>query len=188
MGMSEHFFKPIEMAHEIVRSRVRVGDTVIDATLGGGADLVFLSGCVGGDGKVIGFDVQVEAVERSRARLGHRDRVELHAVGHERMAEFVESEVAAVMFNLGYLPGGDKSVITQTETTLAALEVATSLLRPNGVATVVCYPGHADGDSEAAAVLDWVADLPQEKFAVLRYGFVNQRNAPPFLIAVERCA
>ena len=178
------------MAHEIVRSRVHPGDTVIDATLGGGADLIFLTGCVGDDGKVVGFDVQAEAVERSRARLQPHGKVDvvLHAVGHERMAEFVNAEVAAVMFNLGYLPGGDKSVITRSETTLPALQVATRLLRMGGVVTVVCYPGHPGGDDEAAAVVDWVSGLPQEQFAVLRYGFVNQRNAPPFLIAVERRA
>jgi len=187
--MSKRFLRATGMAHQIVRDRVERGDTVVDATLGGGADLVFLSGCVGADGKVVGFDVQTEAVERSRARLGEEYHgVELHALGHERMAEFVDGEVAAVMFNLGYLPGGDKSVITRAETTLAALEVATGLLRPGGVVTVVCYPGHAGGDDEAEAVSDWAAKLPQEQFGVVRYGFMNQRNAPPFLIAIERRA
>lgn len=186
MAMNERFLRATEMAHEIVRARVHAGDMAIDATLGGGTDLVFLSGCVGATGKLLGFDVQAEAVERSRARLGPRDGVELHAVGHERMAEFVDAEVAVVMFNLGYLPGGDKSVITRTETTLAALATATEFLRPGGVVTVVCYSGHAGGDHETTAVVDWVVDLAQEEFSVLRYGFVNQRNSPPFLVAVER--
>jgi len=186
--MSKSFLRATGMAHRIVRERVGDGDTAIDATLGGGSDLVFLSGCVGESGKVFGFDVQEEAVERSRARLSEDRGVELHAVGHERMGEFVDGEVAAVMFNLGYLPGGDKSVITRAATTLAALDVAVQILRPEGVVTVVCYPGHAGGDEEAAAVVAWAGDLPQEQFAVVRYGFVNQRNAPPFLIAVERRA
>lgn len=174
------------MAHVVVRERVVEGDTVVDATLGGGTDLVFLSGYVGAEGKVYGFDVQAQAVERSRMRLGECDSVELHALGHERMAEFVEGEVAAVMFNLGYLPAGDKSLITKTETTLVALKVAIGLLRRGGIVTAVCYPGHAGGDDEAAAVVDWAANLPQDEFAVMRYGFLNEANAPPILIAVER--
>ena len=177
------------MAHEVVRGRVHPGDTVVDATLGGGADLVFLSGCVGSAGTVVGFDVQEVALERTRVRWvesGGEGSVELHAVGHERMGELVSGEVAAVMFNLGYLPGGDKSVITRTETTLSALEVAVELVRPGGVVTVVCYPGHEGGAEEATAVVEWAASLEQEKFAVMRYGFLNQRNAPPFLVAVER--
>ena len=177
------------MAHEAVRERVSFGETVVDATLGGGKDLVFLSGCVGTEGKVIGFDVQEEAVERSRAlweRSGIECEVKLHALGHERMADFVDGEVAAVMFNLGYLPGGDKSVITRTGTTLEALVAAVGLLRAGGVVTVVCYPGHDGGGEEAEAVVEWASRLEQGKFSVVQYGFLNQRNAPPFLVAVER--
>jgi hypothetical protein len=138
---------------------------------------------------VIGFDVQEIAVERSRARWassGGDCEAEFHAVGHERMGESVSGDVAAVMFNLGYLPGGDKSVITQVETTLLALAMAVELLRPGGVVTVVCYPGHDGGAEEAAAVLEWAKGLEQDDFAVVRYGFLNQRNAPPYLVAVEK--
>lgn len=188
-GMTDRFLKATEMAHQVVRGRVNLGETVVDTTLGGGADLVFLSGCVGSEGKVIGFDVQGVALERSRARWeksGGEGDVELHAVGHEHMGDLVSGEVAAVMFNLGYLPGGDKSVITRTETTLEALAMAVDLVRPGGVVTVVCYPGHEGGAEEADAVVAWAAGLEQEKFAVMRYGFLNQRNTPPFLVAVER--
>ena len=185
-----HFARATELAHSLVRERVMPGETVVDATLGGGADLVFLSGCVGAEGKVIGFDVQEVAVERSRARLaescGGGLEAELYSVGHERMADFVKGPVAAVMFNLGYLPGGDKTVITRTRTTLVALGVAVELLRVGGVVTAVCYPGHAGGEEEAEAVVEWAAELDQRRFAAVRYGFLNQVNAPPFLVAVER--
>lgn len=187
--MSERFLRATEMAHEVVRGRVNPGEAAVDATLGTGADLVFLSGCVGSEGKVIGFDVQEAAVERARARWetrGGEGSVELHAVGHERMAELVDGEVAAVMFNLGYLPGGDKSLITRAETTLVALGMAVELVRPGGVVTVVCYPGHEGGAEEADAVVEWAEGLEQEEFAVTRYGFLNQRNSPPSLVAVER--
>lgn len=183
------FLRATELAHSLVAERVPGGATVVDATVGNGVDLVFLSGCVGPEGKVIGFDLQAEAIERSRLRwteAGMECALELHAVGHERMAEFVEGRIAAAMFNLGWLPSGDKSVVTRKETTLVALDVAVSRLRKGGVVTVVCYPGHDAGAEEAAAVVAWAEALEQEKFSAVRYGFLNQRNAPPFLVAVER--
>jgi hypothetical protein len=148
-----------------------------------------LSGCVGSEGTVIGFDVQEVAVERAQAlweTRGSEGSVELHAVGHERIRELVECEVAAVMFNLGYLPGGDKAVITRRETTLVALNAAVEMLREGGVLTAICYPGHEGGAEEAQAVEAWASGLAQDAFAVMRYGFMNRRKASPFLVAVER--
>jgi hypothetical protein len=97
-----------------------------------------------------------------------------------------KGRVGAIMFNLGYLPGGDKALTTEPETTLAALEHAVHYLRPGGVITVVQYVGHEGGAAEAEAVDAWAADLNQARFQALSYRFVNQRNAPPRLLAVER--
>ncbi len=191
MAGERAFLRATELARKLVAERVLDGATAVDATVGNGVDLVFLSGCVGPNGRVIGFDLQPEAIERSRVRWSEAEvqcALELHAVGHERMAEFVEGEIAAAMFNLGWLPGGDKSVVTRQETTVAALELVAARLRRGGVVTVVCYPGHEGGAAEAAQVSAWAEGLEQETFSAVRYGFLNQRNAPPFLVAVERRA
>ena len=90
------------------------------------------------------------------------------------------------MFNLGYLPGGDKSVVTRPETTRRALEEALEWLRPGGLTTVVCYTGHPGGREDAAAVEAWARQVDQQQADVLRYGFVNQRSRPPYLIAAEK--
>jgi tRNA A58 N-methylase Trm61 len=174
--------RPTQQAHEMVAEVVKPGETVVDATAGNGHDTLFLAGLVGEQGRVVAFDVQEAAIESTRRRLedaGVLERTELWAESHARMGERIESGVAAVMFNLGYLPGGDHELITRTEETLRALEVAVGLLRPGGVMTVVCYPGHEGGDEEAAAVRDWIERRGSEVFPPIREG-------APFLVVERR--
>jgi len=167
----------------------------VDATVGNGHDTVVLARAIGEEGRVFGFDVQPDALDATRDRLaseGLIDRVTLIEAGHETMERHLPAAahgtVDAVMFNLGYLPGSDSPLTTTPATTRPALDAALRLLRPGGVATVVVYTGHEGGEEEAAAVDAWAADLSQSRFRALSYRFVNQRNDPPRLVAVERTA
>ncbi|MFD2160036.1 class I SAM-dependent methyltransferase [Rubritalea tangerina] len=179
--------RPIEMAQEAVRRVVKAGECVVDATIGNGHDTLFLCELVGECGKVIGFDVQATAVASTRQRVeGVAAEVCLHACGHEEMAAHVEGPVAAVMFNLGYLPRADKAVITTAETTLPALQQALELLRSKGVISVMCYPGHEGGGAEAEAVVAWAGALDRSEVRVLRYEMVNAPNHPAFLLLLEK--
>ncbi|MFC5051193.1 class I SAM-dependent methyltransferase [Rubritalea spongiae] len=182
--------RPLEMAQEMVRGAVLAGETVVDATLGNGHDALFLAGLVGAGGRVIGFDVQTEAIESSQRKVEAAgvaaDVFSFYCVGHEYLSDYVEGPVAAVMFNLGYLPRADKAVITTVETTLPALEQALSLLRVKGVLSIMCYPGHEGGEAEAEAVVQWASELTREQARVMRYGMVNAPNSPAFLIAIEK--
>lgn len=145
----------------------------IDATAGNGHDTVFLAGLVGPAGRVVGFDLQAAAIESAQNRLRHAgllERVSLHTVGHENMEDLIGPPenlrpVTAVMFNLGYLPGGDKRLTTRTETTLHALEAAARLLAPGGVLSVVGYTGHPGGGAETAAVQGWLREKAGRQWA-----------------------
>lgn len=183
----------LSAAHQFVEARVRAGETVVDATLGNGHDTAFLAETVGATGRVYGFDVQAAAVESTRERLETKeliDRVTLHEAGHERLQdllpETVQGEVAAVMFNLGYLPGGETDCITAPETTIPALKAAVEVLRPGGVLTVVLYTGHEGGAREAQLVRDWASEQPQDQLQVLSYTFLNQKNDPPQLLVGQK--
>ncbi len=191
------FLSVISYAHKLVQERVQSGDCVIDATVGGGNDTLFLARAVGPKGQVYGFDIQAEALDRARSRIigelgeprvtGH---IRLIHQSHADIAAVLPSEqhgkVAAVMFNLGYLPGGDQSLITETESTLDALQASLHLLRPGGIVTIVVYPGHPGGDVEAEAVTEWSAALEQRAYQTLLYRFANVRSAAPYLIAIEK--
>ncbi|MEM6647529.1 MAG: class I SAM-dependent methyltransferase [Bacteroidota bacterium] len=178
-------------AHQAIADVVRAGDLVIDATLGNGHDTRFLAERVGATGRVLGFDVQADALVQTRRRLeahGLVDRVTLVHAGHETLGAQVsaDQEVRAVMFNLGYLPGADKATITQPETTLAALEQACAVLAVGGRISIVVYPGHEGGAAEAAALTAFLQTLDQRSFQAVRYGFVNQKNTPPYLFLLEK--
>ncbi len=141
--------RPTLLAQLIIREAIREGDTVIDATAGHGHDTVFLAQCVGESGRVLAFDVQEIAIRSARAKVtaaGLAARVEFYQNSHARMAQYAAADsLAAVMFNLGYLPGEDHDLTTVTAETLAALAAAAGLLKPGGVLSVVCYPGHPAG-------------------------------------------
>ena len=161
----------VNVAQLAVKSVLRQGDIAVDATLGNGHDAVFLAESVGPGGHVFGFDVQRQALVSSYQKLLASDlqrRVTLHLVSHaellEVMPESVLGKVAAVMFNLGYLPGGDKAVITQVDSTLKALAAACRLLDKSGIITVLAYPGHAGGDAETERLTEWMRSLNPDQF------------------------
>jgi tRNA A58 N-methylase Trm61 len=183
------FPKPTEMAHEWLRRVIQPGDRVVDATLGNGHDALFLARCVGEKGKVFGFDIQEQALHCATQNLrshGISDDVyEWHLVSHARLRELVTVPVKAVMFNLGYLPGADHSLITAAEETLAALSVASELIVPGGMLTVVCYPGHEGGDLETQAVTQW-ANAQGEHWHVVHYQKRATQQSAPELIAMQK--
>lgn len=180
------FPRVTEIAHLILRSRITQGDHVVDATVGNGHDTIFLAECVGTTGRVDGFDIQKEAIESTLSRIGPGSpQVLLHHSGHENLATIVRPGVTAVMFNLGYFPSGDKSIITRAETTIAALQASISLLREGGVISILLYPGHEGGNCEATAVEAWVNELDDHRFASIHYG-PKGNSRSPFLLAIEK--
>lgn len=192
----------LSFAHQLIEDRVLHGDIVIDATVGNGADTLFLAKLVGPHGVVYGFDIQPQALDKARLRiekanLGEGDSnvnrgsnirffLRSHAEMEQTLPQETQGRVAAIMFNLGYLPGNNRGIITRPESTIPALDASLCLLRQDGVVTVILYSGHEGGKEEADAVLSWAAQLSQESYEVLCYRFLNQKNTPPFLIAVEK--
>ncbi|WP_027087737.1 tRNA (mnm(5)s(2)U34)-methyltransferase [Cohnella panacarvi] len=194
--MSAGFLSVLSQAQRYVTERVQGGEPVIDATTGNGVDTLFLAKLSGPRGAVFAFDVQAAALERTRARLANAAsagerlaRVELLLAGHEEMNTLVPSEyhgrIAAIMFNLGYLPGADRRLTTKTDTTLIALVSALMLLRGGGLLTIVVYPGHEGGDAEASAVEQWASTIPPMIAQCVVYRF-PQKNASPYLIAIVK--
>ena len=175
-------------ADYMIRS-ITEGDRVVDATMGNGKDTLFLCELVGESGHVYAFDVQAEAVERTRQRVeeaGYSDRTTLFLAGHQTMAEHVPAGVQAVMFNLGWLPGAEHIVTTKTNTTLEAVRAAVSLIVPGGIVTVCVYPGHEEGSKELSALLEYAASLSVREYNVAHHCFLNASSQTPQLIIIQR--
>jgi ubiquinone/menaquinone biosynthesis C-methylase UbiE len=182
--------RPTALAWMMLRDWIRPGDTVIDATAGNGHDTVFLAERVGPTGKVLAFDVQDAAIAASRLRVeeaGTAARVEFHRCSHALMGKFAEAgSVAAIMFNLGYLPGEDHDLTTTTSGTLSALEAAGRLLRPGGFLSVICYPGHEGGMEEACSVESWLTAKSSDHWRLAKYAMLGTRRPAPFLLIASK--
>ncbi|MBC8288886.1 MAG: FAD-dependent oxidoreductase [Planctomycetes bacterium] len=178
------------LAHNAIQAAVRPGEVAIDATAGNGHDTCFLSRLVGEKGTVFALDCQAEAIERTRRRLQENGltNVTLRQCDHAEIANVIPEQfagqVAAVMFNLGYLPGGDKSIITRTASSVIAIRSALTLLRSGGVHTVMAYPGHDGGDEETIAVESLLNTLGRD-FDV-RTETVQDKESAPRLYLVRR--
>ncbi|MCR4882923.1 MAG: methyltransferase domain-containing protein [Clostridiales bacterium] len=177
------------LAADVRKRVVMEGDTVIDATLGNGHDTLELAGLVGETGHVYGFDIQADAVEHTCLRLeneGMLNRCTLFQLGHEHMLEKVTTPVRYVSFNLGWLPGGDKSITTLWPTTKKALQSALSLLLPLGVCTVCAYPGHLEGDRERSELMLFLSHLRPQDFNVLHQHFLNAGEGSPECFVIQK--
>ena len=180
---------PVPLSHLFLRSFVREGDSAIDATCGNGNDTVLLARLVGVSGHVWGFDIQPQAIRETGRALtdaGVQCQVTLLQLGHEKMAEHVTEPVQVVLFNLGYLPGGDRTVITRPETTGRALVQSLVLLAAGGIVVVTVYPGHSGGEDEQSCVESWVSGLDSRAFDCWRMAQTNVRTGAPYLLLVQK--
>ena len=176
-----------EMAHIYAALALNAGDIAVDATVGTGRDTLFLAQKVGPEGRVYAFDIQEEAICRTAQLLkaeGHHRQVRLIQGGHEKMADYVAGPVSVVMFNLGYLPGGDHRIVTGPETTLTAIQAALGLLRAGGLVTIAVYPGHPGGDAERDALTAWCRELSSREYRVISVSYLNRVQDPPALILI----
>ena len=181
--------RELQYAQTLLKSAVHEGNVAVDATAGNGHDTLFLAQLVGDDGFVYAFDVQKQAVDATLHRLldhALEHRALVLNDGHENVAKYVNKPVAGAIFNLGYLPGSDHEISTRPNTTIQALESLLKLLKVGGIIVLVIYHGHEGGKEERDEVIRFVSELPQKYIHVLRYEFLNQKNDPPFVIALEK--
>ena len=183
-------FGAVHLAHEFLEAQVRPGDVCIDCTAGRGKDTAFLCGLVGESGRVVALDIQPEAVESTKALIdekGFGGIAEVYLDSHENVDRYAEAgSVSAIVFNFGWLPGGDHTKHTNTESSITALRKCLPLLRDGGVMSLSIYYGRDTGFEEKDAILAWLRTLPVGEFAVVVSEFVNRPNCPPISVRVYR--
>ena len=183
----------LQQAHAILEKQLHCGDIAIDATAGNGHDSLFLAKQIAPKGIVYCFDIQATAIQATHNRLCAaelRNVALLIQHSHAQMSSHIAPEhlgkIKAIMFNLGYLPCGDKSIITQTDSTLSALNAALELLVVNGILTILAYPGHQGGDTETAQVANWCYRLNSENFSLKTINSTEYKDSAPRLFIVQK--
>jgi len=178
-----------EYHHSLIRPLIREGDTVVDCTVGNGHDALFLAELVGKTGRLIGFDIQAAALARARSRLLDsgidEGRFNLIEGSHSDLGRHVPAGIGGAVYNLGYLPGGTRGVVTGRESTLSSIAGALELLRPEGFVSATLYYGHDGGREEAEAVLAYVGALDHDRFKAAHLSYPNLPNDPPSIVMVQ---
>ena len=178
-----------DRAHELIRQHFKDAsiprDLAVDATCGNGNDTEFLARL--GFRQVVGFEVQEDAIIKTRLRMDELEvtNVGLILDGHESLGRHLHGEIDCVMFNLGYLPGGDKNLTTNEVTTLVALKYATERLSETGIISLICYPGHPQGMQETKAIQRWLKTLGN-KWKIQAKMSENRTEAAPILYSITR--
>ncbi|WP_270279751.1 tRNA (mnm(5)s(2)U34)-methyltransferase [Vagococcus bubulae] len=180
----------LHFSHQLLSECINPGECVVDATMGNGHDTVFLSQLVGETGHVYAFDIQDKAIESTQKKLTEQSiqNATLIKDGHEHAVSHLpyNIKIKAAIFNLGYLPRGDKHITTTSNTTLTAINQLLSILEESGRLVLVLYSGHEEGMSEKNDVLAFAETLPQDNYSVLTYQFINQQNNPPSVLCIEK--
>lgn len=185
----KNFINTNMIVKNIIESFIKDGYKALDCTVGNGNDTINLARLVGYKGKVYGFDIQEIALEYTSVRLKELDlldRVTLINDSHENISKFISEGLDFIIYNLGYLPKGDKSIKTIAKSTVESLKQALKLINPNGLILITVYTGHEGGMEEKEAIESLLRSLDQKEFNVLKYDFINQINYPPILYAVEK--
>ncbi|MCL2760633.1 MAG: methyltransferase domain-containing protein [Desulfuromonadales bacterium] len=179
----------VPLAHYFLKERLKKGDKAVDATCGNGHDTLFMAKLVGESGKAFGFDTEPKAIEATRKRVleaGYDKQTELILDGHENISKHLSEPVNAIIFNLGYLPGGDYKTKTAPETTIAALESSVNLLLTEGIIIIAVYTGHEGGEEEWKAIQSWSSALSPSEFNVWKFNQLNRGETAPFTVFIEK--
>ncbi|MBE4908368.1 16S rRNA (cytosine(1402)-N(4))-methyltransferase [Bacillus luteolus] len=183
----------LPFARRLLEMAIPEGGIAIDATMGNGHDTLFLAKLVGENGHVYAFDIQSDAITNTSIRLNENqlsDRVTLFEQSHDELQQSIPAtthgKINGAIFNLGYLPGGNKEIVTKPTSTIAAIEQLLSIMEKEGIIVLVIYHGHEQGAVERDKLLEYVSKIDQQYAHVLEYRFINQANNPPFIIAIEK--
>ena len=171
----------VRFVQDFLAARLTAPRLCIDATCGNGGDTAFLCRLAGKEGRVLGFDIQPEAIASTERNLAAKGlSAELHCDSHANLLQYVTPGTAdAVMFNFGWLPGADHNVFSHASSSIPALEAALAALRVGGVLSAILYSGRVIGTDEKQSILGWLRSLPLEKYTVLVCDFANWADTAP---------
>lgn len=170
-----------EKSHELLLPYLNQHTIALDLTLGNGYDTLFLSQHTK---KIYSFDIQQQAIDQSLILLNSHGikNVKLILDSHENILKYTKKFDVGI-FNLGYLPGGDKAITTVPKSTFKALDI---LLSNNIKAlVVVIYPGHEEGMKESLMFESFNLNFTK-KYKITEIKNHHLSNKSPYIIFYEK--
>ena len=178
----------LEVEKNFLIPHIKKGGVAVDFTMGNGHDTLWLSNAVGEEGKVYAFDIQPQALVSSKKLLTESGAFENYTLildSHSNVKDYVKEKICIGMFNLGFLPGGDKSITTKRDTTMIAIRAAIDLLDADGALLIAVYPGHEEGTIEGNLIDEELSKLNRKELCACKFKIVNSPTSP-FFFLIER--
>lgn len=176
----------IDYVHKYMKDHKVMNGIYVDATCGNGHDTLFLAEMLEGKGCIYALDIQEQAIENTKKRTSKYTNISYHKSGHEYLDKIVPGKIDGILYNLGYLPGGDKSLITKGDTTVESLKKGITLLKPGGIIGIVVYRDHPGGKEEETILLDYLYHLDANRVQVLHLEFLNKGDKGPYGLIIEK--
>lgn len=192
--MSNIIRKTTELAMYITSSYTFPGCVIVDATCGNGHDTIALARTK--PSRLYAFDIQQEAVAATEKMLVSEGfgsaldngTISIICDSHSNMTQYVHEPADVIVFNLGYLPGGDKTKPTYKSETVKAARSALELLALDGVLCLTMYSGHPEGLEEKEVLMQMAETLDPKVYHAAYVNFINQKNSPPEILLITKKA
>ena len=183
-------FKIVEFSHLLIKEFYERNNkkdlTFIDATCGMGNDSLYMASLLNNKGKIVCYDIQEIAISKTKELLSSNNynNVTYHLLSHE---DFIEKKADLIIYNLGYLPTCDKSITTNSTSTLKSIKCGLDITSDNDdyLIIIVVYPGHFEGKIESDLVDEFVFNLPGNKYLVSKYMNYN-RPTSPYILTISK--
>lgn len=157
----------------------------VDMTVGNGFDSKNILEVLQPE-KLYCFDIQQEALENSKKLLNQYSNYELILENHKNFDKFVKENVDFAIYNLGYLPKGDKYITTNAVEVEESLNKLLKKLNSKGTIFITFYIGHLSGQMESLELSKYLESLNQKEYTILKFTFENQKNNPPYVVMIQK--
>lgn len=176
----------LQLAKDRLLENANPNGIYIDFTMGRGRDTLFLCS-LAPQGSVFSFDIQPSALEQTEKLLKENNitNAKLILDSHDNFRDYYDGEIDGGLFNLGFLPGGDKSITTQRGSTLSAVKSAMAALKHGCALGAAVYPGHEEGRLEGERLQEYFSQVEKKDFDIFIYRLLNVSDSP-YMMIIER--
>lgn len=136
--------------------------------------------------KLYGFDIQKEAEIESKNLIGKDPRFIFHLASHDKIDKYIKEGLDLAIYNLGYLPGGNKEITTKYQSTIKSLEKTLDLLNKDGIVILTIYPGHPAGKIESEKIEAYLRKIDQKKYEIIKITYPTRPKNPPYIIVIQK--
>lgn len=157
----------------------------VDMTVGNGFDSKNILEILKPE-KLYCFDIQKEALDNSKKLLEQYSNYEVILENHKNFDKFVKENIDFAIYNLGYLPKGDKFITTNAEDVEESLKKLIGKLNSKGIVFITFYIGHLSGQMESLEISKFLEGLNQKEYTILKFTFENQKNNPPYVVMIQK--